>query len=350
MHQFIRLCLRTAFAARLLVLLMLLLALPAAVQAQFNYTTHNGTITITRYTGSAGFGWTVIIPSTINGLPVTSIGDYAFYDCGMSSVTIPNSVTNIGDDAFVDCTSLTSVIIPNSVTSIGEDMFLNCSSLINVTIPNSVTSIGGWAFYDCYSLTSITIGTNVTSIGSAAFYGCGSLTNVTIPNSVTSIGEYAFYFCDSLTSVTIPNSVTNIGTAAFYNCYGLTSVYFQGNAPSLGVSVFANQLFGYDALTVYYLPGTTGWSSFAANAHIPTVLWLPQVQTGGAGFLGQSNKFGFNINWASGRTVVVEACTNLANPAWSPLQTNTLIGGSCYFSDPQWTNRPCRFYRLRSVP
>jgi hypothetical protein len=46
--------------------------------------------------------------------------------------------------------------------------------------------------------------------------------------------------------------------------------------------------------------------------------------------------------------LVVEACTNLANPIWSPLATNTLSNGSSYFSDPQWTNYPTRFYRLRS--
>jgi hypothetical protein len=46
--------------------------------------------------------------------------------------------------------------------------------------------------------------------------------------------------------------------------------------------------------------------------------------------------------------IVVEACTNLANHAWSPVMTNKLTGGSSYFSDPQWTNYPARFYSLRS--
>ena len=58
--------------------------------------------------------------------------------------------------------------------------------------------------------------------------------------------------------------------------------------------------------------------------------------------------FGFIISWATNFPVVVEACTNLANPNWSPLATNTLTGGSSHFSDPQWTNHPNRFYRLRS--
>ena len=61
-----------------------------------------------------------------------------------------------------------------------------------------------------------------------------------------------------------------------------------------------------------------------------------------------SNRFGFNINWTSGRVVVVDGCTNLINPVWSPLQTNTLSNAPTYFSDPKWTNLNGRFYRIRA--
>jgi hypothetical protein len=69
---------------------------------------------------------------------------------------------------------------------------------------------------------------------------------------------------------------------------------------------------------------------------------------GDTGFGVQTNQFGFNVNWTSGQVVVVEACTNLFNPVWESVQTNTLTGDSFYFSDCQWTNYPGRFYRLRS--
>ncbi len=71
------------------------------------------------------------------------------------------------------------------------------------------------------------------------------------------------------------------------------------------------------------------------------------MQTGDASFGVQTNQFGFNIIGTNNLVVVVEACTNLANPIWSPVQTNILTGVSSYFSDPQWTNYPARFYRLR---
>src|ERR1039458_9281380 len=129
---------------------LLLLAAPAAVQAQFTYTKNaaGSTITITGYTGPGG---TVIIPAAITGLPVTSIADFAFYTCtSLTHVTIPNGVTNIGFEAFYDCTSLTSVTIPHSVTSIGGWAFQYCTNLgaITVDVLNSVYSSVAGALFD----------------------------------------------------------------------------------------------------------------------------------------------------------------------------------------------------------
>jgi hypothetical protein len=137
----------------------------------------------------------------------------------------------------------------------------------------------------------------------------------------------------------------------FVDCPNLTSVYFAGNAPTVNGYVFSanGELPGNNNVTVYYLPGTTGWTQFVTlSGAAMSVLWNPQVQTGDASFGVQSNQFGFNITGSSNLVIVVEACTNFSNPVWQPVSTNTLTGGLSYFSDSQWTNYPSRFYRLRS--
>ena len=96
----------------------------------FDYINYKGEVIITGYKGSAT---EVVIPSEIEGKPVTSIGILAFCERRrLKSVTIPDSVTIIGSWAFNDCTGLTDLKIPNSVTSIGYAAFDGCNSLKDV--------------------------------------------------------------------------------------------------------------------------------------------------------------------------------------------------------------------------
>jgi RHS repeat-associated protein len=216
-------------------LALAMFGLTQSAGAQLNYVISGSTASVTAFPGTSG---NIVIAPTYDGYPVTSIGQYAFWDCpNLTGVTIPNSVTSIGDWAFENCSNLTSVTIPNSVTSIGQDMFFDCSGLTSVTIPNSITNIVLELFYDCSGLTSVTIPNSVTSISRAAFENCSRLTSVTIPNSVTSIGTYAFNDCSSLTSVMIPNSVTSIGPSAFGYC-GLTSVTIPNSITNIDLDLF----------------------------------------------------------------------------------------------------------------
>jgi len=237
-----------------------------AVDQSFTYTTNNGTISIVKYTGPGGV---VVVPGKINALPVTRIGDNAFYACtGLTGVTISNNVTSIGENAFRSCTALANVALPESLTSIGDGAFSCCISLARITLPNSVARIGDWVFSYCTGLVAITIPDSVTVIGGSAFHTCRSLVDVAFPSAVTNIGSMAFYSCSALETITISKRVAYIGDLAFSRCANLRVVYFKGNLPALGSSV----LNGCGNATVYYLPETTGWGTVVAER--PASRWM----------------------------------------------------------------------------
>ena len=148
------------------------------------------------------------------------------------------TVTADGDVRIMDCnTSATTVVIPSEidgypVTMIANRAFYGCSSLTSINIPEGVTSIGTNAFYNCSSLKSITIPEGVTSIGNFTFFGCSNLESVSLPSILTSIGDYAFRNCSKLKSITIPEGVTSIGASAFSGCSSACrtqSLHFGGH-------------------------------------------------------------------------------------------------------------------------
>ena len=243
---------------------LLLLLLPAAVQAQYGYTTANGAVTITGYTGPGG---AVAIPSAIDGLPVTGIGDNAFNSvASLTSVTIPASVTSIGGAAFAWCTSLISVTVPASVTNIGVSAFAYCYHLTAITVdaanPAYRSVAGVW--FDISQSTLIqyptgnsnqtyAIPASVTNIGVQAFYANVSLTDITIPASVTSLADQAFGWCASLTNIMIPASVTSLGVQVFAGCVNLTAITVDPNNPAF--SSVDGVLFDKSQTTLIQYPG-----------------------------------------------------------------------------------------------
>ena len=241
----------------------------------------------------------VEIPSEIDGLPVTSVGEWSFSDCNsLTSVEIPDGVTSIGYDAFHNCSSLESINIPDSVTSIGIGAFRYCSNLKSITIGGSVTSIEAYAFYLCENLDNITIPDGVTSIGIGAFSCCSSLTNINvsennknyisvdgalfnkdkteliafpakseiteyiIPDSVTIIGDLAFADCDSLTSITIENPKCEIFDGPFtiyneidenYNAYFNGTIYGYKDSTAQAYA----EKYGYNFKLIDEIPDVT---------------------------------------------------------------------------------------------
>lgn len=223
----------------------------------------------------------VKLPNTL-----TSIDDYAFYDCrGLKEITFGDSIASIGHQVFDNC-GLTSVhisdiktwcgvsfsssplvyakhlfmngeeikelTIPNGVTNIASSAFQGCEGLTSVTIPNSLKDIGNYAFEGCINLTSVTMGSSVTTIGYDAFSHCSSLTSIIIPNSVSTINNHAFERCSSLASVSVGDGVTTIGNYAFYSCSSLKSVTLGTSVTTIGEYAF----YSCGVLTDIHIPSS----------------------------------------------------------------------------------------------
>ena len=245
------------------------------------YSVVGGTAKVTGVNQASG---AVVIPSSLGGYPVTSIGTNAFFNSsGMTSVVIPESVTNIDDLAFQKCSGLTSVTIPKKVARIGTTAFAMCTFLRSIkvasgnanfeskdgvlfnkgktklcccpagkddgySIPGSVTEIGETSFMYCDNLTSLVIPDSVKTIGGMAFYSCRGLASVHLGSGLSTVADGVFRKCYSLKSVAIPASVASIGNGVFDRCDGLNTLY----APESWESKYVDGIF---------------WSSYVA---VPT--------------------------------------------------------------------------------
>ena len=205
-----------------------------SVPSGLKYTTSNGQVTITDYTGSAK---TLSIPSIINGYPVACINSRALENCTtLTSITIPGSVATIGDFAFSGCSSLTSITIPASVINIGTGVFNHCSNLKGIQV-NS----GNLLF---------------SNDKSGVLYNKNQTMLIQAPGAIS--GEYQ-----------IPGSVTTIADWAFAGCTGLSGVSFTANAPGIG----ANSFHSVHA-NAYYPATNNTWKEDVRLSYGGAITWI----------------------------------------------------------------------------
>ena len=187
----------------------------ATDNSAFTYVNHGDSIEITGFDNSVS---DVVIPSEIEGLPVTTISTGAFYLSAITSIEVPDTVTSIGEMAFLGCTSLKTVKLSTGVAKIEKNAFGSCSALQEVQVakdnPN-FSSLDGVL----YSKAQDTLVIYPAAKTDAAY---------TIPSGVTSVAMYAFSENPYLETLTIPNSLIKVGDSAFFNCKNLRSVSYNG--------------------------------------------------------------------------------------------------------------------------
>ncbi|MDR1353822.1 MAG: leucine-rich repeat domain-containing protein [Treponema sp.] len=142
-------------------------------------------ITIVGFKGNAA---EIVIPRTIDGLPVTAIGEFAFDSRGLTKLVLPEGLESIGFFAFPG------------------------NELKTLIIPNTVTTIDGGAFAN-NQLESVVLSDNLIKISSIAFEG-NKLRNIILPESLEIIGQLTFA-SNQLSEIIVPDNVIDIQSGAF---------------------------------------------------------------------------------------------------------------------------------------
>lgn len=208
----------------------------------------SGTGAMKNYTYASGLGgnggpWAKYenqIRTVKIGQGVTSVGNYAFYDCkNLKKVSLPAGLKKIGEYAFAFCEKLSQIKLPKSLEMIDVRAFDFCTSLKSITLPKNLKKMESGAFARS-GLTSIEVPASLAKITDeySWFDGCKSLKSVKLPAGLNKISAFMFGGCTSLKSITIPKSVTSIGYCAFEGCKNLQKVNFPSGLKELGSESF----------------------------------------------------------------------------------------------------------------
>lgn len=217
----------------------------------------DGTAVLTGYDGTLT---ELILPDTVNGLPLVGIANQAFdNEPTLTTLRCGANIAWIGDETFYGCTALETVEIGSGVTSIGyyafegtpwltaqtDDFILAGDGVLlkyqgdaaHVVIPDTVKVLSD-AFFQNETIVEVTLGANVDTLGGYAFAYCSNLRAVNFNESLRVIGDSAFAFCDSLRAVTIPANVTELGPNSFLYCTMLRRVELGESVVSIGEYAF----------------------------------------------------------------------------------------------------------------
>jgi serine/threonine protein kinase len=222
----------------------------------FVYVTNpNGTITITAY---RGLGGKVVIPASLNGLPVVELGEKFHLSCKrVTALALPATLTALS--TLFNCPILSDISVDAGNTRFSSEDGVLFDKARTTILQYPITKTGAYA-----------IPATVSCIGHRSFYNCKGLSEITLPSGLKTIDVLAFGNCSGLTQVTFPASVQKLGSGAFSFCAGLTRLLFEGDAPHLydpSLPTFEGTM----NATVYYRAGARGWGKTFGG--LPTAVW-----------------------------------------------------------------------------
>ena len=273
--------------------------------SDFAYTADGGEVTITEYIGTSEH---VLIPDTIDGLPVTALGHRAFYEKTVTTVVVPDSVTEIGAACFSGDNYLVSLKLPDGLKRLPPASLESCMRLYDFDLPQSLEKIYSSVFEFNYYLTHLTLPSSLTEIEQQNFiglYGLQSLTlaednaafkldeangllmtadgtrllhcfsdivpaeEIILPEGVKIVDPFAFHYDYDVERIVLPEGVEAIGAMAFAMCPNLTEIVIPASVTDIGA------LDGLD--------GRTGIISFKHNVIVTpegSPAWNWAVETG----------------------------------------------------------------------
>lgn len=239
--------------------------------SDFAYTADGGEVTITDYVGTSEH---VLIPDTIDGLPVTALGYRAFYEKTVTTVVVPDSVTEIGAACFSGDNYLVSLKLPDGLKRLPPASLESCMRLYDFDLPQSLEKIYSSVFEFNYYLTHLTLPSSLTEIEQLNFiglYGLQSLTlaednaafkldetngllmtadgtrllhcfsdispaeEIILPEGVKIVDPFAFHYDYDVKRIVLPEGVETIGAMAFAMCPNLTEIVIPASVTDIGV-------------------------------------------------------------------------------------------------------------------
>lgn len=273
--------------------------------SDFAYTADGGEVTITDYIGTSEH---VLIPDTIDSLPVTALGHRAFYEKTVTTVVVPDSVTEIGAACFSGDNYLVSLKLPDGLKRLPPASLESCMRLYDFDLPQSLEKIYSSVFEFNYYLTHLTLPSSLTEIEQQNFiglYGLQSLTlaedneafkldetngllmtadgtrllhcfsdivpaeEIILPEGVKIVDPFAFHYDYDVKRIVLPEGVEAIGAMAFAMCPNLTEIVIPASVTDIGA------LEGLD--------GRTGIISYKHNVIVTpegSPAWNWAVETG----------------------------------------------------------------------